>query len=115
MGILKAIGKTVGSAALITTGAASAILKGVSDTVGFEIGSQVLGAAKDASFNGVRSIWSDKDLEFMDKMDSMDEKVGNATRSQMARTAKQAADLARKNGNEERYEHYMSMYERFKD
>lgn len=115
MGILKTIGKTLGTAALITTGTASAILKGVSDTVGFEIGSEVLGAAKDASFNGVRSIWNDKDLECMDKMDDLDFKVGDATRKQMARTAKQAAEIARKNGDEEKYEHYMNQYEMYKD
>ena len=92
MNILKALGKTIGTAALVTTGTASAILKGVSDTVGFEIGSEVLGAAKDASFNGVRSIWSDKSLECMDKMDNLDFKVGDAARKQMARTAKQAAE-----------------------
>ena len=115
MGILKTIGKTFGTAALITTGAASAVLKGVSDTVGFEIGSEVLGAAKDASINGVRSIWSEKDLECMDKMDGIDSKVSDAARRQMARTAKQAAEIARKNGDEEKYEHYMRQYEMYKD
>lgn len=78
MGILKTIGKTLGTAALITTVTASAILKGVSDTVGFEIGSEVLGIAKDTSFNGVCSIWSDKYLEYIDKMDDLDSKVGDA-------------------------------------
>ena len=115
MGILKAIGKTLGTATLITTGAASAILKGVSDTVGFEIGSEVLGAAKDASFNGVRSIWSDKDLESMNKMENLDSKVGDATRRKMADTAKRAAEIARRNGDEERYEHYMEQYEKYRD
>ena len=115
MGFLKIIGKTVGTAALITTGTASAILKGVSDTVGFEIGSEILGAAKDASFNGVHSIWSDKDLKYINKIDNLDCKVENATRSQMARTAKQAAEIARKNGDMEQYEYYMDQYELYKD
>ena len=115
MGVLKFIGKTLGTATLITTGTASAILKGVSDTVGFEIGSEVLDAAKNASFNGVRSIWSDKDLECLDKMEDLDYKVTNATRSQMARTAKQAAEIAKKNGDMDKYEHYMTQYEMYKD
>ena len=93
---MKAIGKTLGTAALITTGTASAVLKGVSDTVGFEIGSEILGAAKDASFSGVRSIWSDKDLECMDKMEGLDSKAADASRKTMARTAKQAAEIAKK-------------------
>ena len=115
MGILKAIGKTLGTAVMVTTGTASAVLKGISDTVGFELGSEVLGAAKDASFNGVRSLWSDRDLECMDKMDDLDFKVGDTTRKRMAQTAKQAADIAKKNGDEERYEYYMSQYEMYKD
>ena len=114
MGILKTVGKTLGTAALITTGTASAVLKGVSDTVGFELGSELLDAAKDASFNGVRSIWSDRDLD-MSKLDDLDFKVGDATRRQLARTAKQAAEIARKNGDEEKYEHYMNQYEMYRD
>lgn len=113
MGVFKIIGKTLGTATLVTTGVASAILKGVSDTVGFEIGSEVLSVAKDASFNGVRSIWSDKDLEFIDKMECIDYKVENVARSQMARTAKQAADIARRNGDIEKYEQYMDINMRY--
>ena len=115
MGILKTIGKTLGTAALITTGTASALLKGVSDTVGFEIGSEVLGAAKNASFNGVRSIWSDRDLECIDKIDNLDYKMGNITRNQMAETAKRAAEFAKKNGDIDKYHHYMDQYEMYKD
>lgn len=115
MGVLKFIGKTLGTAALVTTGTASSVLKGLSDTVGFELGSEILGAAKDASFDGVRSIWSDKDLECIDKMEDLDYKVENATRSQMARTAKQAAEVAKKNGNMDKYEYYMNQYEMYKD
>lgn len=115
MGILKTIGKTLGTAALIVTGTASTVLKGISDTVGFELGSEVLGAAKDASFNGVRSMWSDKDLKCVDKMDGLDYKIEDAAHKQMARTAKQAAEIAKKNGDEERYEYYMNQYEMNKD
>ena len=115
MGLLKIIGKTLGTATLVTTGVVSSVLKGVSDTVGFDIGSEILGTAKNASFNGVRSIWSDKDLEYIDKMENLDYKVGNATRSQMARTAKQAAEIAKKNGDMDKYHRYMEQYEMYKD
>ena len=71
--------------------------------------------SKDASFNGVRSIWSDKDLECIDKIDTLDCKVGDFTRGQMARTAKQAAEIAKKNSDIEKYEHYMNQYEIYKD
>ena len=116
MEILKAIGKTIGTATLVVTGTASTILKGVSDAVGFEIGSEILGAAKDASFNGIRSMWSDKDLEgSFETADKLESGVQRGTQSQMARTAKQAADLAKKNGDIEKYEYYMEQYERYKE
>ena len=115
MGLLKFVGKTIGTATLVVTGTASTILKGVSDVVGFEIGSEILGAAKDASFNGVRSMWSDKDVENgISKFDKLEDTVRNGTQNQMARTAKQAADLAKKNGNAKEYEYYMEQYERYK-
>lgn len=115
MGLLKIIGKTLGTATLVTTGVASSVLKGVSDTVGFELGSEILGAAKDASFNGVHSMWSDKDFECIDKMEDLDYKVENSTRSQMARTVKQAAEITKKSGDMDKYQHYMDQYEMYKD
>ena len=38
MGLLKFVGKTIGTATLVVTGTASTVLKGVSDAVGFELG-----------------------------------------------------------------------------
>ncbi len=116
MGLIKFIGKTIGTATLVVTGTASTVLKGVSDAVGFQIGSEILGSAKDASFNGIRSMWSDKDIEnSISKSDKLEEGTYNSTRSQMARTAKQAADLAKKNGDMDKYEYYMEQYERYRD
>lgn len=115
MRIIKFIGKTIGTATLVVTGTTSAILKGVSDATGFEIGSELMGSAKDASFNGIRSMWSNKDLEkTISQSDRIEDSVRNETRSQMARTARMAADLAKKNGDMEKYEHYMDQYERYK-
>ena len=116
MGLLKFIGKTIGTATLVVTGTASTVLKGVSDAVGFEIGSELLGSAKDASFNGIRTMWSDKDIENgISKSDKLEDNIRSGTQSQMARTAKQAADIAKKNGDMEKYEYYMEQYERYKD
>ena len=116
MGLLKNIGKTIGTATLVVTGTTSTILKGVSDAVGFEIGSELLGSAKDASFNGIRSMWSENDLEnTLSKSDKLENTVCNGTRSQMARTAKQAADLAKQHGDMEKYEFYIEQYEKYKD
>ncbi len=115
MGVLKTIGKTLGTATLVTTGTASAILKGLSDTVGFELGSEAMDVAKNASFKGVHSMWKDKDTSCVDKIEALDGKVERVTRSQMARTAKQAADIAKKNKDMDKYERYMNQYERYKD
>lgn len=115
MGLLKFVGKTIGTVTLVVTGTASTVLKGASDAVGFEIGSELLGMAKDASFNGVRSMWSDKDMEeSISKSDKLEDAVRNGTQSQMARTAKQAAELAKKNGDMEKYDYYMEQYERYR-
>lgn len=113
--MLSWIGKGLGTAVLITTGTASAVLKGVSDTVGFEIGSELLDAAKNASFDKVRSLWNDEELSGVDKLEILDFKTETIARSQMARTAKQAADLAKKNGDMDRYERYMAQYEQYRD
>ena len=115
MGILKTGFKIIGSATLVLTGTASAVLKGVSDAVGFEIGSELMGSAKDASFNGVRSMWSDKDLERgISLSDKLEANICSGTQNQMARTAKQAAEIAKKNGDMDKYEYYMEQYERLK-
>lgn len=106
MGILKALGK----AALMTTGTASAILKGFSDAAGLEVGSEIFGAAKDASLNGARSLGGNTD-----KLEGLDSRLEGSTRKKMAQNAKDAANLARKNGNYEEYEHYMALYEQYKD
>ena len=118
MGILKIVGKTIGTATLIVTGTASTVLKSVSDAMGFEIGSELLGSAKDASFNGIRYMWGDKDIEnAISSSDKVEDVVRNGTQSQMARTAKQAAEVAKKNAemaqknNDPKYEHYMEKYE----
>lgn len=118
MGVLKFIGKTIGTVVLTTTGTASAVLKGVSDAVGFEIGSDVLGIAKNASFNGVRSIWEGNNLTCIDKMETLDYSVENSARKQAENTAKIAkkkAEEARMNGNMEEYERYMERYEYYMD
>lgn len=57
MGIIKGIGKVLGTTVLGATGVASTVLKGMFDTVGVELGSEIFGAAKDASFNGIRNMW----------------------------------------------------------
>lgn len=115
MGLLKAAAKVVGTATLLATGTASAVLKTVADTAGVEIGSEILGAAKDASFNGIRSMWGDTMSEDADqKLSDYEVSSEEIARRKMAQTAKRAADLAKKNGDMEKYEKYMEQYEQYR-
>lgn len=129
MGLLKFVGKTIGTATLIVTGTTSTVLKGVSDAMGFEIGSSLFSTTKDASFNGIRSIWSDKDVEKgISKVEKAEGHIQNNSRYEMARTARQAALSAKNQANSalqngdsekysacmEKYDYYMAQYERYK-
>lgn len=115
MGILKGALKLVGSVALVATGTASTVLKGMSDTVGFELGSELFGAAKNASFNGIRNMWdSDAAQNAIDMGEEMSYSVEDSTRRKMADTAYRMAQTAKHNGDEEKYERYMAKYEEYK-
>lgn len=115
MGLLKSAAKIVGTVVLTTTGTASAVLKGVSDAIGVELGSELFGAAKDASFSGIRSMWdSDKAHETIAKVERESTSLEDVPRRSMASTAYRAAQVAKQNGDMEKYEHYMEQYERYK-
>ena len=111
MGLLKTGLKLVGTAALVVTGTASTVLKGCADAAGVEIGSELFGATKDASFNGIRSMWnSDVCDDVISKAEDISDGAGDITRKKMAETAYRAAQIAKKNGDEEKYEQYMEKY-----
>ena len=115
MGLLKAAAKVVGTATLLATGTASAVLKTVADTAGVDLGSEVFGAAKDASFNGIRSMWGgDMSENSGKKLSDYEANSEDVARRKMAQTAKRAAALAKKNGDMEKYEKYMEQYELYK-
>lgn len=116
--ILKTVAKVAGTATLAVTGTASTILKGVSDAAGVEITSEIFSATKDASFNGIKSMWddgSDSREETFDKMDEMADSVETSAKRKLADTAYKAAMVAKRNGDEEKYEHYMDKYYEYKD
>lgn len=121
MGFIKGAFKVVGTATLAVTGSVSAILKGVADTVGFELGSELLEAAKDASFNGIRSVW-DGGGEAMDmlenasyKMEGAADSIKRSSARSMADTARKAALIAKQKGDEDKYEELMEKYQQYKD
>ncbi len=118
MGFLKGCLKVVGTVGLGAAGAASKVLEEISSAAGIELGEELFGTVKEASKNGIRSMWddgsetSDKVFEAIDKGDDSTRGTG---RKMMANTAKKAAEVARRNGDMEKYEHYMQQYEMYKD
>lgn len=115
MGLLKTGLKLVGTAALVVTGTASTVLKGVSEAAGVEIGSELFGATKDASFDGIRNLWNSDDCdEVVNHGEDISVNVEDAARRKMADTAYRAAQIAKKNGDEEKYEKYMEKYYEYK-
>ena len=115
MGIIKGIGKVLGTTVLGVTGVASTVLKGVFDTAGVELGSEVFGAAKDASFNGIRNMWdSEKAQDNISKAEMQSYAVEDAARRKMADTAYKMAQTAKRNGDMDKYETYMEKYEEYR-
>ena len=112
MGIIKGCLKVVGSAALVVTGTASTILKGMSDAAGLEIGSELFGAAKDASFNSIRKMWDSESAD--QKVTDYELSAEDGSRRMMADTAYKMAQTAKKNGDIEKYETYMEKYQQLK-
>lgn len=117
MGILKTAAKVAGTAVLATTGAASAILQGVSDTTGIELASKMFFAAKQSSFNGIRNMWSNGDEERETLLDGISDHVDEishiAAQKKLADAAYSAAQIAKENGDMERYEEYMEKYHNY--
>lgn len=115
MGIIKGIGKALGTTVLGATGVASTVLKGMFDTVGVEIGSEVFEAAKNASFNGIRKIWDDEESqEVIDKAENASYGVEDTARRKMADTAYRMAQTAKQNGDMEKHETYMAKCEEYR-
>ena len=116
MGLIKGILKVGASAVLAATGTASTVLKGISDAAGIEIGSEIFGAAKDASFNGIRDMWEDDGVQtVLDKAEEASDGTGDAIRRRLARQAHDMAKIAKQKGDMEKYEYYMEQYENYKD
>lgn len=112
MGIIKGCLKVVGSAALVVTGTASTVLKGMSDAAGLELGSELFGAVKNASFDGIRNMWGSESAD--QKITDYEVSAEDGSRRMMAETAYKMAQTAKKNGDMEKYETYMEKYHQLK-
>lgn len=115
MGIFKTAAKVVGTVALVATGTTTTILKGAADAAGVELASEILGAAKDASFGGIRAMWdSDGAQNAIDMAEEKSYDAEDAARRNAANTAYRAAQIAKKHGDMEKYEQYMDVYDQNK-
>lgn len=115
MGILGSCAKLVGSVLLGATGVASSVLKGASDTIGLELGSEVFGAAKDASFNGIRKMWDGEEAdERINQVEAKSYDLEDSARNSIANTAYRTAQIAKKNGDMDKYRAYMEKYYEYK-
>ena len=56
---------------------------------------------------------SEQRAETLNRVENSGEYLADKTRQQIANTAKRAAELARKNGDEELYGKYMAQYEQY--
>ena len=113
MGIIKGIGKVLGTTVLGATGVASTVLKGIFDTAGVEIGSEIFGAAKDASFNGIRSIWGAEPPEADVYLSEEEERVAGITEEirKLKAQALRCKDMAQKSSDENARQNFMARYE----
>ena len=114
MGILKTAAKIAGTAVLVGTGSASAIIKTFADAAGAEPISDLFNSAQDASFNGIRNMWSNGDDRREEYLNDMSSNIDAAARKKIADTAYRAAQTAKKNGDMEKYEKNMEKYYEYK-
>ena len=70
MGLLKFVGKTIGSAALVVTGTASALVRQAAYAAGNDELGDAVGNLQDKSFDTIRDMWTpdeEKDEEYYER------------------------------------------------
>lgn len=70
MGLLKFVGKTIGSAALVVTGTASALVRQCAYAAGNDELGDAIGGLQDKSFDTIRDMWTpdeEKDDSYYEK------------------------------------------------
>ena len=117
MGVVKILGKAIGTTALTVTGITATVVKTCADSVGNEFWSTFSNSAKNASFNGIKKMWSNKKVDkFTQNVNSITEKetLRNARDGYLnkAKAAKKFAEAAKQKGNETKQKEYESEYER---
>ncbi len=118
MGLLKGALKLVGSAALVVTGTASAIVRQVANATDNPELENLVGRAQDASFNKIKDMWTSDDEKDDKYYENQQEKsLDREYNSKMnaARQCRNMAEAAQKAGNDEKYNTYMDKYYALKE
>ena len=113
MGLLKGALKVVGSAALVVSGTASAIIRQAANAAENSELESLMGRAQDASFNKIKDMWTSdekKDDAYYEKQDDASIRREYNSKIDAANLCKKMADAAKKAGDEEKYETYMEKY-----
>lgn len=113
LGIIKGVGKLLGTTVLGATGVASAVLKSVFDTAGVDVGSEVFGAVKDASFNGIRNMWDIEAPEAEEYVSEEDARIAGIKEEirKLKAQALKCKGLASKAADEHIRENFMNRYQ----
>ena len=131
MGLIKGIFKVAGSVVLTATGLASGIAEGLCSAVGGDDLASLFAQGKDASFNGIKNMWSDSSGSetFNEKIDDFSSGIADSTCDKMADTAKRAAEIAKQHAErakqqgdqdkyayfQDKYDYYMEQYYKYKN
>ena len=113
MGLIKLVGKTVGTAALVVTGTVSAIVRQAANFANNAELESLLGKAQDASFNKVKDMWTadeNKDGKYYEKQDLKSMERAYNSKLNAAYQCRNMADIAKKAGDDDKYNLYMEKY-----
>ncbi|MBE6610895.1 MAG: hypothetical protein E7632_00265 [Ruminococcaceae bacterium] len=112
MGIVRGIFKVAGTAVLGAAGTAAAILKTAVESTGND--ADLLQSLQDASFKTIGKMWG-AEVDDTPKSDEEIRRHQIEVRRKGMHTAKEMADIARRAGDEDKYNQWMERYEQLKE
>ena len=118
MGLLKFVGKTIGTATLVVTGTASAVVRKVANMADNSELESIFGRAQDASFNKIKDMWTTderKDDKYYNNQETKSEERSYNAKLNAANQYRTMAEAAKKAGNHEKYNLYMDKYRTLKE
>ena len=118
MGVLKFVGKTLGTATLVVTGSASALVRKAASMADNAELESLLGRAQDASFNKIKDMWTaddKKDGKYYDNQNLKSMERTYNSKLDAAHQCRHMADVAKQAGADDKYALYMEKYHALKD